>query len=411
MQSLAHCSEFVFPAYDGGSIANIVPTVARLLDVPFDGLPPLRDSLWQPLAGDVRRVVVLLVDAMGWSFLNQARDHLADLLDAAVVDAPITSVFPSTTVNCLSSVVTGSAPAQHGLVGLRLFFPEYAVLGEMLGLGPEFRRMPDALVQAGLDPEAFLARPGGAAQLSAHGVRSYAWKGVEIVHSALSRMHGHGLHDSFGVLSFTDMLVQMRELLVANRRDKLYLYGYWPTVDGLAHYRGPQSAHVTDEVVMLLREVKRVLLDGLPREARRGTALFIVADHGQVTAPPAQHVLAADQRALTEMLLMRSAGEPRVPYFYARHGRTDAVRDYINAAWEGLGVAVSAESALQSGLLGPPPWAPQTLARLGDVIAVMRHGALYLNPDEEEKARNVFIGRHGSLHRDEMVVPWLGFRL
>ena len=48
--------EFLPPDYSGGSIANVPATVAALLDVPFVGLPPLRNELWQSLAG-VKRVV------------------------------------------------------------------------------------------------------------------------------------------------------------------------------------------------------------------------------------------------------------------------------------------------------------------------------------------------------------------
>jgi hypothetical protein len=109
--------------------------------------------------------------------------------------------------------------------------------------------------------------------------------------------------------------------------------------------------------------------------------------------------------------MLRSAGEPRVAYLYARHGRVQELTDYINTECGQCLAAFSAESIFASGLLGPEPYAPDADRRVGDVIVIARDRALYLNPEEEDLARNRMVGRHGGLHPDEMYVPWLGFRL
>ena len=54
---------------------------------------------------------------------------------------------------------TIAAPAQHGLVGLHLFFPEYGTIAQMLSLSPDLRYYPDALIRAGLEPQTFLHWP------------------------------------------------------------------------------------------------------------------------------------------------------------------------------------------------------------------------------------------------------------
>ncbi|MCB0030771.1 MAG: hypothetical protein KDE28_22825, partial [Anaerolineales bacterium] len=43
------------PNYSDGSIANIAPTIAQMLGVPFQGMPVLRSELWQPLGDDIQR--------------------------------------------------------------------------------------------------------------------------------------------------------------------------------------------------------------------------------------------------------------------------------------------------------------------------------------------------------------------
>jgi len=152
MKPVSFPDEFVWPDYAGGSIANVAPTAAALLNIPFLGLPPLRESYWNPLGKDVRRVVLFTLDALGWNLIQQEQSALQSLLQQARTAAKITSVFPSTTVNALSSIWTGAGPAQHGLVALRMLMPDQAVLGNMLSWGANFTSAIDTLVQAGIEP-------------------------------------------------------------------------------------------------------------------------------------------------------------------------------------------------------------------------------------------------------------------
>ena len=73
-------------------------------------------------------------------------------------------------------------------------------------------------------------------------------------------------------------------------------------------------------------------------------------------------------------------------------------------------VALPSDEALDLGLFGNGPYAPHTRDRLGDIVMIMRNGALYLNPEEVSKAHKLN-GRHGGLTADEMNATWLGFRL
>jgi predicted AlkP superfamily pyrophosphatase or phosphodiesterase len=403
-------AEFTWPDYEGGSIANIPATVASLLEAPFQGLPPLRSALWRPLSGEVRRVVVLVLDAFGWNLWQRERERLLPLIATPTIEGQITSVFPSTTVNALSCIWTGAAPAQHGLVGLHLFFPHLAVLGQMLSMTPEFFHAPDALVRAGLNVDDFLAAPLIATQLRAAGVVTHAWKGWDIVDSSLSRMHSRDVAARHGATSLADMLTQISAFLESRLSRRLYVYAYWPTIDTLSHTYGWEGASVSAEAQALFYQIQTFFLDKLSPAARAGTVFILTADHGQTLTPFRQRVLIEDHPDLQRLLLMRNAGEPRVPYLYARQGRVAEVVAYINTQLSDHAYALPAEAALASGLLGPPPHAATTVERLGDVVMLMRGGAGYVNPHEKEKAQR-FRGLHGGLTAAEMQAPWLAFRL
>ena len=402
--------EFLWPDYGGGSIANVPATVAALLDAPFVGLPPLRPELWRPLTGGVKRVVVLVVDAWGWNIWERVRNDWRDLLAETAVTGQLTSIFPSTTVAALSSMWTGTAPAQHGLVGLSLFMPDQAVLTQMLRFTPTFGQYPDALIEAGLDPETFLAVPGFAEQLTAAGVETYAFKGRNIVNSALSQMHDRGVTGDRGVSSLADMFVQMRQLLEAKAGERLYVNAYWPVIDTLSHIYGWDQEPVAAELGAILHLLRAEFWHKLSPAARRDTALIITADHGQVVTSPDRHIYLEEHPRLQRMLLMRPAGEPRTAYLYARHGRQDDVLAYIRSELDQAMVVFPATAALDADLLGPQPHAPQTAERVGDLIVTMRQGYILLTAPEKARAAE-WKGRHGGMTQAEMAVPWLGFRL
>lgn len=403
---------FVKPDYNGGSIANIPATIASLFDVAIDGLPPLPLEFWQPLAGDVQRVVLLIIDGFGWNLLHKERPTLKPLLEKSIVFEKVTSIFPSTTVSALSTLWTGAAPAQHSMLGFKLFFEEFGTIGQMLAFTPSFGRYPDALVEAGLEPETFLQWPGFAEQLAASGIPTHAFKARQFVDSALSRMHNRGVTKDHGVLTVSDMFVRMRRLLEAKQGEPLYMSAYLPTVDLLSHGFGWNDECVAAELRANITQLQLDFLGGLSSQARQGTVLLVTADHGQIVTPPGDQIYIEDFPELQQMLFMKPAGEPRVAYLYTKHGRQTDTISYINQHLGHAMIAWSAADVLEAGLWGPEPYASTISGRIGDVVVVMRDGySLFGTRATEHENLSWMMGRHGGLTEAEMLVPWLGFRL
>jgi hypothetical protein len=401
---------FLPPNYDDGSIANIPATIAALLQVPFQGLAPLRQELWRPFSGRCRRVVVLLVDSLGWDMVQRERPALDWLLEAPSIAEKITSVFPSTTTAALCSLWTGTAPAQHGMVGLRLFFPDQAVLASMIRFSPAFSSKDGSLVDAGVNPEHFLAVPGFAEQLAEAGVPSHTFKGRDILYSELSTIFDRGVIGRHGIVTAADMVVQLRHLLEETAGQPLYSLAYWPAVDTLSHSLGPGHESVGAEIRSLFKMLKREFFEKLSPAARHETLFIITADHGHVSTPVEKAVLVDDHPPIKEMLLMKPAGEPRAPYLYARQGCLDALVSYLNDQLADALVARRATAVLTAGLLGPTPHAAEVARRLGDVVVITHKGHMFITKNDLDKAR-LYPGLHGSLTRQEMEVPWIAIHL
>lgn len=405
-------SDLVLPDYQGNTIANIPPTVARLLGTRIPTLPPLREELWRPMLDgrEIRRVVLMLVDGMGQNLIDSLGAEGDWLREVATISGTISSIFPSTTVNALSSLWTGAGPGQHGLVGLELFFPQLGVMGQMLSLTPSFAWWPDALMKAGVDPLTFLAVPGIGELLAEAGIETHAVKHYSLVNTTLSKMHSRGIKAGHGIVTAADMMWQIGELLRQGSDQKQFISAYWAAVDTLSHRHGFDHPAVAAELRAFLALLRQGLLEGLASDARRGTVVILTADHGQIKTPAEKRIFIEDHPRLQELLFMRSAGEPHAAYLYVRDGQKQAVLDYVAQALGHTATALDAEEALQAGLFGPAPYAAEMSHRIGNVIVTMREGYSLLSRHSDQFITD-FVGRHGGLTPDEMEVPFFAFCL
>lgn len=419
MLNNAWSDHYVYPNYGesstyGTTIANIPATIGKLFDVGFNGLPPLPQRCWEPLLakGPISRVVLFIVDAMGHHFTAPGeRSPLWDeLAQRAHVSEKITSVFPSTTVNALSTIWTGHTPGQHGLVALNLLDPRLNAVNMMIHWRPaSMHGYKDTMQKAGVDAENYLPVPGLAEQFNSVNIPTIDIKGREIVYSALSRMHGRGVSDRVGVLSYVELMYQVRKTLEKTSGPCLIM-SYWPTIDTMSHFYGPRHPVVARELDSIMREVKESILDGLSEDAARETAFLIVADHGQCEVNHDRSIHLNHYPELEAELTLTAAGEARLPYLYVRHGGYERVKEILDGMMDGEDRTLSRDDLLNSGLLGSTPYHPPVANRVGDINFFMPDAGLWIS-DSRESVLTKMRGMHGSLMPAEMEVPFWGFRL
>jgi hypothetical protein len=105
---------------------------------------------------------------------------------------------------------------------------------------------------------------------------------------------------------------------------------------------------------------------------------------------------------------MMPSAEARAAYAHVRAGRVQAVRDALARDLPGKLVVVDTRQALDAGLWGPRPLHPETLSRLGDLL-LLATGDGYLADSTGQMPE--FLGMHGGLTAEEMLVPSLWLRL
>jgi len=356
----------VLADYHGACIANVVPALLEWPEAPA----------WLPApAVDAEQVVLLVLDGLGWEQLQERR-ALAPTL-CSMAGGPITTIVPSTTAAALTSITTGLAPGEHGIVGYRISYE-----GDVLNIlrwnsaRGDCRRLYLPEVVQTHQPFA--------------GHRPPAVTRAEFVETGFTGAHLRG--SRFCGYRVTSTLVH--HVVEAARRGEPFVYAYYEGIDKVAHEYGLGSVYDAE-----IRDADRLvgdLLAALPR----GCVLLVTADHGQVET--GDDIVTPHPDVLAHVTAQ--SGEGRFRWLHARPGRARVLREaaahhHAHQAW-----VRSREEVIDAGWLGPKV-SDAAAARLGDVVLAAKGTLAFHDPADTGPFR--LIGRHGSLTPAEMLVPLL----
>jgi predicted AlkP superfamily pyrophosphatase or phosphodiesterase len=368
----------VLPDYRAACLSNVVPAL----------LGPPDASGWLPApAREAKAVVLLLVDGMGWEQI-QGRTGMVPVL-LGMEGGPITTVAPTTTTTALTSLTTGAAPGEHGLIGYQIHIQGQVLNALRWTAGPK-----KADARKSIVPEQAQTRP------AFFGRRVPAVGRSEFRGTGFTRAHLDGV-DHRGYKLTSSIAVEVKALVDGGEP---LVYAYYDGPDRVAHEYGfgPYLDAEYAEVDHLVGQ----LLASLPPEA----ALLVVSDHGQVMVGDATVELARDVLALSSVV----SGEARFRWLHARPGRAGELLAVAAELYGRHGLVAGRQQVLDEGWFGPYV-SPEAQSRMGDVALVPRDPVAFIEPKpsvqnssgNESKPPFQLIARHGSLTSAEMLVPCL----
>ena len=402
---------FIYPNYQGHSILNIPSSLCRWLDMPAYGAGPLQIQALDALAQGARRIVFILMDALGLQLfqrlLQQGQLPVWQRLLHDGLLAPLTSISPSTTSAALTSLWTGHSPAEHGIVGYELWLKEYGIVANMILHAPiAYRNDTGSLAKAGFKPETYLQFTNLGTHLGAHGVKTYAFQHTSILRSGLSQM----LYKDVEARAFntsTDLWLNLRDLVNGRPSEHQLIWVYWGEVDHYSHLYGPEDERPAAEFVTFSQTFEKLLLNQLRSDVRHDTLLILTADHGQISTPQNSHFELRHHPDLLKKLHILPTGENRFQYLFTRPGQLEAVQEYYLRTWPDQFTFLDPAQAVRAGLFGPGKPHAQLVDRLGDILVLARENAYLWWASKD----NPLLGRHGALSPEEMLVPFLLARL
>lgn len=369
-----------------GSICDVLPAAAALLGV-RGAIDRLALADW---VGDVDRVAVVLVDAMGWHLLPELAGS-APLLASVLAGgtgrlSELACTFPSTTPTSLVSLGTGAQPGEHGILGFTLNVPGTdRVLNHIQWrddpphaawqpLPTWFQRLNQAGVSArAVLPEGFMGS----------GLTDAAYRGARFCPTNSTEDYAQRVADEL-------------------RAAPGLVYGYAADLDTATHMFGissPQWHEAATHVDALLTR----LVEALPKNA----ALVVTADHGGLNVPANARVdLDTDPRLGAGIRVV--AGDQRVRYLHTGPGAAADVQATWSELLDGWAEVYSREEAVATGMFGPV--SPRHLARIGDVVVTCTGDAAVLATGHEPPETARLIGFHGAATAAELAIPLIVFK-
>jgi hypothetical protein len=398
----------VRPLYDSYGFARIPGTLLQLFgEGAAEGLPP---DVLPELDGAPPRVVAVLFDAFGWTFVERfaERAPLLARLRAAGVVSQLTTQFPSTTTAHVTTLHTVQPVGEHG--AYEWFIYEPSLDRVVCPLTAAFAgEAPGGLVAVGADLGAIYPQADGlAARLGRLGVVCHLLQPAETIDTPFTRLVSGGARVQ-GYDSARAGMALAAHLASATAPSLTLLY--LDDFDSLGHELGPDDPHVEAVALELLDALEQELVEALA--GTPGALVLLFADHGQLPTDPQRCIYVNERCPQLVPLLRRGAdGRPLAPAGSARdlflHVRGGALDEALGLLAELFGddawVVPTAQLA-DDGIFGPRLSA-RFRERVGDLVVLPRAGveAWWHEPGRFQQDLR---GHHGGLEPEE-AETWLG---
>jgi hypothetical protein len=407
-------TNFIYPQYDKNCISNIPNTILRLFNAENEKTKsPMQDSLIMSMPERISKVILLVIDGFGFNqFLNHLHENrfLTNLTNRGEV-YPLTSVFPSQTTNALTSLNTGLTPQEHGLF-------EYFVYLKNIGLVNALRferacsKRQNDLMDEGFDPRILLSKGETIHdKLKQEGVNTFTHINSSNAFNACSNLIFQGSKIIPAVKS-SDLIVRLRKNIEENSDKSAYFFAHVDTLDTISHEYGPESYEYSAELSMITYLLKRELVQKLEPKIAKETLLLVTADHGGVKVDPKETTYL---NCLPKTILSLQVGKNRKPilpiggprevFLHIKEQKLIETKEWLLQKIGHKAQIIETEKAVKKGLFGLGVPNMEVFERIGNLM-ILPYGNETVWFDYSEDRKISFLGQHGGLSEQEMVVPF-----
>ena len=375
------CQNTSFPKYDGGSICNILPSLAKMYSIKSeDGIErvPLYSEIYlllEKLTRGVKKIIIFEIDGLGFDRFIKIRSEFPFLKENVF---KVTSTFPTYTHSAFASFLTGTPPSYHGIVA-----GTFKIDNEVKWVGVDFDSknlfLADSLLREfeknGFKTYSILY------DVNDNRFSRYLYPKRIFVPSRVSAQNKNLIKEA--------KLVERRvfkEIQGFAEKDFFILTAYFWYLDGITGKYGKFSSESINHCRFLFKEIDR-----LQKNFPRDTLFIFMGDHGHISLK--KNIL-LDEKKIQEISNLSNAslaldGRTLMFYsdklkltkklfrkYYGRYVREISKKDYLS-------------------LLGPE-YSSEIRKRVGDLIyEVVPHCTFRLRPKDSKAT-------HGGRSKEEM---------
>lgn len=394
--------DFVLPDYDILNIGNIKTLVGKIYGVNSLQTASFPDSFIDDFGG-VQKVFLILMDGFGYNRLIEHVKHydgaFSDLITKGVLK-PLTSPFPATTSTSLTSIFTGLAPSEHGVIGYQMFSPEYGCVFNTLDMKPVYGYSSEVEIARNLSRKTKPWIP----TLQEHGIKTLIVTKSSIIGSGLSRV----VHADIELTPYmleSEMFVKCKRAL--EQQGPVFLVLYYSGIDTLEHKYGPNSEEVTSEIQSFEFLLKR-FFNKLSDSAKKETLIMLTADHGVCETKRTYYV--KDYSEVASRLQLPPVGDSRCGFLFSKQGEKENLKSALEKSLNGFKL-VASKDLIESGAFGRTADSMSLQSAVGDFAALSKGPNALSYPYFEDDRNREQRGGHGGMTAEEVIVPLLSMKL
>jgi hypothetical protein len=330
------------------------------------------------------RELLFLVDGFGFDTLSTYAEVMPTM-SRMINFGKIQTAFPSTTATSLATLTTGELPGVHGMLGYTVQVPRSG--GRLLNALKWDERV---------DPENW--------QPVETLFQKASRFGISVTHVAAKRYENTGFTRAVfrgaqykGANVVADLVSETKQAL---QKTPSFVYLYVNDLDAAGHSDGVGS----DKWIAALSAIDQ-MVSQLMKEVPKGTRIWVTSDHGMINVEE-KIIIGQDNPLLTGVSVV--AGEARARHIYLTE---DSVQARVDAAgvWQQYlqdkAVVLTREEAISSNLFGAD-LSPDSIDRMGEIIAIARGGLILVDADRDDK-EGAMVGHHGGDSETESQVGLL----
>ena len=402
---------FVYPQYDKSCISEIPKMILNLFEARKEKTKTHLENITRPEG--ITKVVLLVIDGFGYKqFLNHLKENqfLTNLTNQGEV-YPLTSVFPSQTTNALTTLNTGLTPQEHGLFEYFIYLKDIGVVNalqfERLG-----SKLQDNLIDRGFDPSILLLNDKNIHNtLKQKGINTFTHVNTSNAFNVLSKLIFHGSKIIPSIKS-SDTIVRLRKNLEENRGKRAYFFVHIDTLDTIAHEYGPDSYEYSAELSSITYLLNRELVQKLENKTAKETLLLVTADHGSLNVDPRETTyLNCLPKAILNLQVEKNnktilpIGGPRELFLHIKEDKLVETKEWLEQKIGNKAQIIETKKAAETGLFGLGIPDREVFERTGNLM-ILPYGNETVWYENSEGNKISFLGQHGGLHEEEMLVPF-----
>jgi predicted AlkP superfamily pyrophosphatase or phosphodiesterase len=336
-----------------------------------------------------RNVVLLVLDGLGYEYLKRKKSSFLN----KSVTGKITSVFLSTTASAITTFGTGVAPQQHAYTGWFMYLKELGLVSTILPFVP--RAGGPVLSKLGLNVEQVIGEKSFASKIK---TKSYFVMPDYLKNSNYTK----NVSKKSKMLAYNGLdglFRQIKNAIKSGGRRK-YIYSYWPKFDSYSHEFGINSKKTAQH----FNEIDSKLKKFIGTVKNTNTILLITADHGQVDTTKKSRLLLESHPKLKECLTLPLCGDARVSYCYVKPSKAKQFEKYVKNKLSKVCWLRKSSDMVKKNYFGLFKPNPKLFDRIGDYALIMKKNYTFKDRLANEK-REINVGDHGGVSKDEMFVP------